>query len=212
MDKALSRLAFEQADRSGLAPALGLERPEGCPRDAERDLLEACERILETERPDLLDGFRPLGDIHPAGRGFGPEGETCASCAWFSRGRCLQGGDSPRSAPKAERTWPSCARWEPALSDASCGTCGACCREGYSLAPVRRDGPMALAHPEWIRRDGRKACLPRPDGLCVALEGDGSTGSPWRCRAYELRPRACSELSPGSHACLVARRRTGLSR
>ncbi len=71
---------------------------------------------------------------------------------------------------------------------------------------------MLEAHPEWIRREGRAACLPRPDGRCVALEGNGSPGSPWRCRAYGVRPRACSELEPGSHACLVARRRTGLSR
>ena len=84
-----------------------------------------------------------------------------------------------------------------------------------SFFPIPPDvllAPMALAHPEWIRHDGRKACLPRPDGLCVALEGDGSDRTPWRCRAYELRPRACSDLAPGSHACLVARRRTGLSR
>jgi Fe-S-cluster containining protein len=80
------------------------------------------------------------------------------------------------------------------------------------MAPVRRDEPMAVAHPEWIRHDGRKACIPRPDGLCVALEGDGSGQAPWRCLAYDIRPRACSDLAPGSLACLVARRRTGLSR
>jgi len=209
---ALDRLAFEQADASGLADALGLERPPGWPSGGERDLMDACERILSTEPAPLLDGFRPTRGSHPLGLGFGPAGETCGSCAWRSRGRCLQAGDSPGEAPKAHRSWPSCARWEAVLSDDSCGSCGACCREGYSFAPVAKGEAMRVAHPEWVRREGRSACLPRPDGRCVALEGNGSTGTPWRCRAYEVRPRACSELAPGSRACLAARRRTGLSR
>jgi len=212
LETALARLAFEQAEVSGLADGMGLARPEGWPAGAERDLLDACERILETEPTVLLDGFRPQAPSHPSGRGPGPAGETCGTCAWSRRGRCLQGGDSPGNAPKARRDWPSCARWEPALSEASCGNCGACCRQGYSMAPVRRGEPMATAHPEWILREGRQTCLPRPNGLCVALDGDGSEAAPWRCRAYDVRPRACADLAVGSHACLVARRRTGLSR
>lgn len=212
MRAALDRLAFEQADAHGLSESLGLERPPGWPSGGERDLMDACERILRTEVCDILDGFRPTRGSHPPGCGPGPAGETCGSCAWLSRGRCLQGGDSPLEAPKVGRTWPSCARWEAELSDDSCGSCGACCREGYSFAPVAKGEAMREAHPEWIRREGRSAFLPRPDGRCVALEGDGSMATPWRCRAYEVRPRACSELAPGSRACLVARRRTGLSR
>jgi Fe-S-cluster containining protein len=54
--------------------------------------------------------------------------------------------------------------------------------------------------------------LPRPGGLCVALEGERATAGPYRCRIYADRPRSCADFAVTSDACLEARRRVGLSR
>ncbi len=94
------------------------------------------------------------------------------------------------------------------MTSLDCRACGACCREGYHVAPVEADEALRAARPDLLDRDGDDAWLPRPDGRCVAL----SPTPPWTCAVYALRPRACSELEPGAEACLVARRRVGLSR
>lgn len=208
-ESAARRIAAEAA------AALGIGFPDasgGWPAGGERDLLDAAEALLGPDSAPLVDGIRPLRAPHPLGGGHGPEGETCGSCAWRRRGACLSRQRSGEPAPRIRASTPSCARWEPLLGDDSCGPCGACCREGYSWAPVRRGETMLRAHPEWIRREGAARFLPRPHGRCVALEGDGAPDSPWRCRDYPARPRACSGLEPGSLGCLAARRRTGLSR
>jgi Fe-S-cluster containining protein len=108
--------------------------------------------------------------------------------------------------------WPACERFEPPLAAASCGTCGACCREGFHLAPVGRREALAKRHSELLVRDDLGLHLPRPGGHCVALAGAGEAASPWRCRVYADRPRACSDLAVASASCLLARRRVGLSR
>ncbi len=148
---------------------------------------------------------------HPLRLGTGPQGRFCADCAWNRSGRCLQADGPWAVTNRLPKNSPACARWETRLTESDCGTCGACCREGYTLAPVRPGEAVLTAHPEWIQGRGRKACLPRPNGRCVALDGQGSPASPWRCRDYEARPRACSELEVGGSGCLQARRRTGLS-
>ena len=167
---------------------------------------EASSKLL-LDDPDPRLARRP----HPLRLGAGPDGRRCGDCAWRRRGRCLQVSPPWDGPSRVVPSWPACARWEPVLTDSDCAPCGACCREGYSLAPVRRGEAMLEAHPEWIQGKGARACLPRPGGRCVALSGDGSAEAPWRCRDYAVRPRACSGLAVGSNGCLEARRRTGLS-
>jgi len=211
-EAATSRLAFEIIDGAGLASECGIPRPARWPLGDERDLLDACEHLLETEQVALPDPDHRGESAHPLGMGTGPGAQGCGTCAWNRHGSCLQTRAPGHPARKIHADWPACARWEAVLSGPSCGACGACCRQGYSFAPVRRNETMLGAHPEWIQRDGASARLPRPDGLCVALDGDGSGERPWRCRDYGVRPRACADLEPGTSACLQARRRTGLSR
>lgn len=148
---------------------------------------------------------------HPLRLGTGPDGRACTDCAWNRNGRCLQATGPWSGVFRIPKASPACARWEPVLRDEDCATCGACCREGYTIAPVKRGEAVLTLHPEWIQGTGRNACLPRPGGRCVALDGAGSEASPWRCRDYAARPSACSDLDVGGAGCLEARRRTGLS-
>jgi len=221
-DKALaaSRLLTEIAQSRGLGSALGLPSRSNPPMRGERDLLEAFEELSRTGQipspADLLDELAtsasPIDPVHPLGFARGPADRSCGTCAWNTADRCLQTYRPGHAGKRIDRNWQACARWEPRLTDESCGSCGACCREGYSLAPVKRGEAMRKAHPEWVTDSVQGPCLPRPDGRCVALDGDGSEVAPWRCRDYAVRMRACSELAAGSKACLVARRRVGLSR
>lgn len=148
---------------------------------------------------------------HPLRLGTGPVGRTCADCAWNRAGRCLQATGPWSGVSRIPKDCPACSRWETRLRDEDCATCGACCREGYTLAPVKRGEAVLAAHPEWISGTGRNACLPRPNGRCVALDGQGTGAAPWRCRDYAVRPAACSDLEVNGAGCLEARRRTGLS-
>jgi len=217
------RLAHETAAEHGLSRFLEWPSVVPAPGFQERELSDALEQAFRlglVEAPiGLLEQLRLdaanrgiVDPIHPLGFGIAPFSGTCGTCAWSARGRCLQTFQPGKPGRKTAPAWLACVRWEPALTDDSCGTCGACCREGYSLAPVKRGEAMRKAHPEWIRESPLGAHLPRPDGRCVALAGNGSPSAPWRCRDYPVRMRACSELATGSKACLIARRRTGLSR
>lgn len=144
---------------------------------------------------------------------------TCAGCAWLFEGgpgraqpRCRQtrAGDEPgvRVDPQAR----GCVRWEPKLDDASCAACGACCREGFDLVPVRVRDPIRRTHPELVHLDRHGHHIPRPGGRCLALIGSGSQVAPYRCTVYEERPHACAEFEVAGDACLSARRRAVLSR
>lgn len=220
---ATARVVTEIATSKGLASFLGLPATHPHPTNGERELLDAVDENLRTKSlalpsaalAELVHQARlenRLDPIHPLGWGLGASDQTCGTCAWANSGRCLQTFRPGRAAKRIDNNWPACARWEVILTDDSCGSCGACCRQGYSLAPVKRGEAMRKAHPEWIRESALGAHLPRPNGICVALCGDGSEASPWRCRDYPVRMRACAELAAGSKACLIARRRTGLSR
>lgn len=222
-DAAALRLARETAAMHGLSRFLEWHPVVAPPGFQERELSEALDQALGlglvAPPSQLLE--RLLADaqargvvdpVHPLGFGIAPVAETCRTCAWSAADRCLQTFQPGRPGRKISPQWPACVRWEPILTDDSCGACGACCREGYSIAPVKRGEAMRKAHPEWVRESPLGAHLPRPDGRCVALAGGGSHEHPWRCKDYAARMRACSELATGSKACLIARRRTGLSR
>ena len=222
-EAAARRLTHETAAMHGLSRFLGWAPVVSPPGFQERELSDAVEQAMHLELArspiQILDRLRNdaasqglLDPVHPLGFGMAAISESCRTCAWYSLGRCLQTFRPGKPGRKTDPTWPACVRWEPVLTDDSCGACGACCREGYSLAPVKRGEAMRKAHPEWIRESPLGAHLPRPDGRCVALAGNGSPDAPWRCRDYPVRMRACAELATGSKACLIARRRVGSSR
>lgn len=202
---ALAREAWERSRREPWRSALD-------------DALAATAAIAAIAAP--FGGGDTLWDrttaLHSTGFPGGDLG-TCGTCAWGFVGgrgkavlrcrqtRVAQGGDGTRVAAHE----PGCARWEPELGPGACDPCGACCREGFHIAPVGAAEPLAKAHPELLVREGRRLHLPRPSGRCVALTGGSET--PFRCQVYALRPRACSDLAIGSDACLEARRRCGVS-
>jgi len=155
----------------------------------------------------LVDPPRPW---HPSGLARAAEGsrahaERCGTCAWASphgRGlRCLKA----ERAVRAE--WKACERWEGTVE---CGSCGACCREAFDtllLAPRER---MVRKHPELVVVRDSAHEMPRPEGRCAALDGDGAA-EPYACRTYDDRPRTCRDFTRKSANCLYARRRVGLS-
>ena len=144
------------------------------------------------------------------------EQTTCGTCAWAIAGatglRCRQHKPAGKNAPVVQAEEQACERWERTLTSEDCGTCGACCRQGFDLVPVSPRDPFAKLHPELVQlRDGEQF-VPRPDGICVALDGDGTANAPYRCRHYDTRPKNCRDFEVAGDACLLARRRVGLSR
>jgi hypothetical protein len=131
---------------------------------------------------------------------------VCGACAWFD-GRCV------RTGVVVDESGGGCARWEPLLD---CLDCGACCRSAYDAVPLEShddDERFAIRHPALVIVDGGGRWIRRvPDGehtRCAAL--DGADAGPYRCRVYDDRPRACSDLERGGDHCLTARRRVGLT-
>lgn len=145
----------------------------------------------------------------------------CGGCAWAiseavseSSGLgCRQHPSNEGSLASVNPDEPACERWEAKFSIEDCGSCGACCREGFDLLTVAGDDPFRTLHRQLIqlRADG-EYCVARPEGVCAALDGDGSRKCPYRCRHYETRPKNCGEFEVAGEACLLARRRVGLSR
>jgi hypothetical protein len=125
-----------------------------------------------------------------------------------SRLGCRQAKRLGRSHAPISSETPDCERFEPRLTDDSCGPCGACCRQGFDRVDVRPRDVIRKRHPELVHEDAWGTHLPRPGGLCVALDVVGAH----RCRVYADRPRSCREFAIGGDACLEARRRVGLSR
>ena len=153
--------------------------------------------------------------------------ESCGTCAWLiesepedslaggqqHRLACRQHQEPGNVAPAVDACERACERWEPRFDEQECGSCGACCREGFDVLTVTDCDPFKKLHPELVqlREDGQH-CVPRPEGVCVALEGCGSSADPYRCRVYETRPKNCGDFEVAGEACLLARRRVGLSR
>lgn len=139
----------------------------------------------------------------------------CRNCAWSvleeSSLVCLQHKEFDEAAPMVEADEQACEKWETEFTIEDCGSCGACCREGFDLLTVTEDDPFQQLYPELVQlRDDGEHCVPRPDGICVALDGDGDS-TPYRCRYYDNRPKNCGLFEVGGHGCLQARQRVGLS-
>lgn len=182
-----------------------------------RDALEGTAAIADIVRPHAPETslWRRTRARHPSG--FLRHEDTalrCGTCAWFHRGSrgifCRQAAREGRKSSLILREGVACERWETRLSPESCGTCGACCREGFDRVELRPSDRLATLKPELVATDRFGPFLPRPGGKCVALRGDGTTA--YRCSIYSDRPRSCAEFEVGGEACLEARRRTGQSR
>lgn len=140
----------------------------------------------------------------------------CGDCAWAVAAEsgigCLQHKEFECTAPIVEAEEQACEKWESKFTIEDCGSCGACCREGFDLLTVAADSPFRKLHPELVQlRDDGQYCVPRPNGVCVALDGDGDA-TPYRCRDYQNRPKNCGLFEVGGTGCLQARQRVGLSR
>jgi hypothetical protein len=139
----------------------------------------------------------------------------CGSCGWAVSSKsglsCRQHKPAGKRSPAVAADEQACERWEQKFTTEDCGACGACCRQGFDLVTVSARDPFRKLHPELVQlRDGEYR-VPRPDGICVALDGDGAT-TPFRCRHYATRPKNCADFEVAGDACLLARRRVGLSR
>jgi len=151
--------------------------------------------------------------VHPLRFGPGAADRTCGECTWFQAGKrtglcshALLENRRERILPET----PACNRFEAPFTEADCGSCGACCHKGFSLVPVLSGDPVRHSHPEWIVKDAWGWHIPRPEGACLALCGDGSEGAPWRCKSYDDRPHHCRSFETGGLPCLEARRRAGI--
>jgi hypothetical protein len=183
------------------------------------DALEATARLAAVVRPFSSEGslWRRARLRHPSGLLMPKDDEaqgSCGGCAWsFEDGdglRCRQtsSGDFQGAAVAAAEV--ACERYESAFDEAECGRCGACCREGFDLVPVDSDDALLTRHPELVSTTSLGPVLPRPGGRCVALTGGGTTEA-YRCRIYDDRPRSCRDFEVRGEACLLARKRVGLS-
>jgi hypothetical protein len=161
---------------------------------------------------------------HVTGFLLGDAAQRCGTCAWAvaagasGKFRCRQAARLTRTGTVAARavllaeTEPACECWEPELNEDACGACGACCREGFDLVQVSPRELIRKRHPHLVQASSAGYYVPRPGGTCVALCGEGSESASYRCQIYEERPRSCRDFSVAGEACLVARRRVGLSR
>ncbi len=140
----------------------------------------------------------------------------CGSCAWAVSGksglRCRQHKEPGKSAPLVSPDEQACERWEQRLTAEDCADCGACCRQGFDQLTVSARDPFRQLHPELVQLQDGETFVPRPGGICVALDGDGGATTPYRCRHYATRPKNCADFEVAGDACLLARRRVGLSR
>ena len=140
----------------------------------------------------------------------------CGTCAWAfpsesglcCRQHCIPG----ETAPEVAASERACRRWEPKFTIEDCGSCGACCRQGFEILEVTATDPFRELHPELVQLQNGEHRVLRPNGVCVALQGNGDEATPYRCQHYETRPENCGDFEVGGDACLLARRRVGLSR
>jgi hypothetical protein len=185
--------------------------------------LSATARVAGAVRPFAGEQslWRTTEPLHASGfRLHSDAALQCAQCMWLHIAgpgkllpRCRQTRDGAASiARRVELDMRACERFEAKPEGDACGACGACCRQGFDLVPVRAREPIARLHPSLVCSDQHGMHVPRPNGRCVALEGEGDARAPYRCRVYAERPRACAEFDVFGDACLEARRRVGLSR
>ncbi len=142
--------------------------------------------------------------------------ETCGGCAWFQatssgQGHCVRRFRGDQLGPELAAEGRACERFESSFDAAECGRCGACCREGFDLVLVPAGDRFRRRHEALVVVSSLGSHLPRPGGRCPMLDGDGKSAL-FRCREYAERPHSCEDFPLRGEACLLARRRVGLSR
>jgi hypothetical protein len=165
---------------------------------------------------------------HPAGFRRHPDSSLqCDDCAWaIPRAKGLQcrrtrpgctpayhglGAVPDMQRARFDQAQPACEYFERKLTQEDCFSCGACCHKGFDVVEVQPTERFARRHPDLIEvRSAERCVVPRPNGHCVALTGNGSANAPFLCRHYDERPRSCRDFELGGDACLVARQRAAL--
>lgn len=208
----------------GSDPAIPLAR-EAFTRATQGAWASAIERALTRTREIATIAREAAADrtslwtrtvaLHPSGFPLGERGERCGSCAFSFESKsglfCRKTRQLPeRRGVRVRAEDPDCVRFEPLLDSDACAACGACCREAFHRVELRRSDPVNRKYPALVVIDTFGAHLPRPQGKCVALSGDGHD-EPYLCKIYEDRPRSCADFAIAGDACLEARRRVGLS-
>jgi hypothetical protein len=180
------------------------------------EALERTARLAEWVVPSTADDslWRSVRARHRSGL-LMPRGQsagTCAQCAWsvWRQGvlRCRQSSPSEADQVDVQGIDPACERFEPTFSDDECGRCGACCREGFDVVTV--SAGELLHRSDLVSESSLGRVLERPGGRCVAL--CGAEDGQYRCSIYAERPSSCRDFELRGDACLIARRRVGLSR
>jgi hypothetical protein len=227
---ALPRDPLASGDDAAIALArAGLERARAAPyRDILHTALSATATLADTLRPVAEDDslWRFTRGSHPAGRRLHADAELrCADCAWAivrakgiecrqtrqgcaPRNYSLDSGPGSAPARRLDPAQQACEHFERKLTQEDCFRCGACCHKGFDVVEVKPTERFARRHPDLIEvRSAERYVVPRPEGRCVALIGNGSPAGPYLCRHYDERPRSCRDFELGGDACLVARQR-----
>lgn len=211
----------------------GLQRARKTPyREVLHEALAATAALADKMRPAAApDELWALTQgEHPAGfRLHRDLALHCGDCAWAipRRGgiecRQTRAGCQPKIHSLAERNavnsagrldlaQRACEFYEAPLTQNDCFTCGACCHRGFDVVEVGPTERFAKRHPELVDvRDSGRCVVPRPGGRCVALSGNGCAAEPYLCMHYAERPRSCRDFELNGDACLIARRRAGIS-
>ena len=141
---------------------------------------------------------------HPkSGHPLVDDGRRCDDCAWRSDGGLCRRA-SRRAFVAVGAT--ACVRHEATLD---CLDCGACCRSAFDSVEVGAREAVIRRHPSLVVHRDSFIELARVGDRCGALEGEAA--GPYHCRIYVDRPRTCRDFTVGSHNCVTARRRVGLS-
>jgi hypothetical protein len=170
---------------------------------------------------DLGDGaglWSLYREPHRLGLPPGTHGLSCGGCAWSAPqagsvallcNLAPRGVDAPL--PEVAAGEAGCRFHETALTGASCGPCGACCREAYHEVPVGPGESLLEERPDLVSGREGAFVIARPEGRCLALEGGGEGQEPYTCSVYTGRPQHCRDFEVGGPNCLEARQRVGLS-
>lgn len=211
----------------------GLQRARQDPyRAVLHGALEATARLASVLRPlaDSTSLWQRTRGEHPTGLRLHADATLqCADCAWAVRQRsgklgCRQThvgcepadyrlhASPPLPSLRFEAIQQACEYFEPLLQPGDCQSCGACCHRGFDVVDVAANERFVQRHPDLVSlRESGHYVVPRPQGRCVALEGQGTAEAPYLCRHYRDRPQACRDFALAGDACLVARRRCSIS-
>jgi len=176
-------------------------------------LLQTHAIAREAKASGIEGPWRDTTALHPTSVARASHRGRCGDCAWavVHEDHTVHCQQAARGGPYPElhRDTAACYRHEERLTGADCLGCGACCRGGFDRVAVEASSSIHRQYSDWIIHEDDGAFLPRPGGQCVALTT--SAERTWPCSIYTQRPRSCRDFEVGGEACLLARRRMGIS-